>query len=306
MKRDFLILPIIIIAASFRWFYLLKLDLSFDISSFVLNLMTIITFYFFLTKTFNSVYMRILPAVFLAISPWHISLLQQGFLVNLYLSIFLLFFFLITKPLFSKSKALFSFSLILLLFIFSPVNIKQLFYFGISNQEIILMTDEQRREHGLQNFVVTTLHNKFSNYTFMVLNNYSNHFSAEILYLRGDRKQNIKPADVGLMYLFDFLFIIFGLIRVWKEPAKFQPYLIWLLLAPLPSSLIYDPFISLTSSTMIVPLTLISALGFSSLIKQISRINGKLGYLFFSVLFVVVLWDISHFLYQLGFKFMLK
>lgn len=303
MKKEILILPILFIALIFRLFYISKTGNPLELFPLILNMVSLFVFWLFLVERFNKNFFLIFSAsIFLAVSPWHTYLASEEITINLRLVVFLIIFWLLIKILYAYSKIIFLITLLFTLFILSPINIGQAIYGSIfSNQEIVWSTDEQRREHTDRNFVATVLHNKLTNYTAMALNNYSKHFSGQLLFLDGDLKQEKRVSEVGLIYIFDFFLLISGLISMIKKPQIFLPFLFLLILSPFPSSLIYDPQISLTAYTMVIPLSLISGVGFSSLIEHVLHQRKPFRYILLSFTLVFIIWDILRFLHQINF-----
>lgn len=303
MKKEILIFPVLFISAIFRLFYISQTGNSLQLLSLILNIVSLFIFWFLLIKRFEGNFFLIFSAViFLTVSPWHIYLASEGIAVNLMLVVFLIIFWLLIKVIYAYSKIIFLAALSIALFSLSPVNAGQAVYESIfSNREIVWSTEEQRREHTDSNLVAIVLHNKLTNYTAMVLNNYSKHFSGQLLFLDGDVKQEKRISEVGLIHIFDFFLLISGFICMIKKPQIFLPFLFLLILSPFPSSLIYDPQISLTAYTMVIPLSLISGAGLTFLMQYILRLKKPLYYILPVFILVFIIWDILRFLHQINF-----
>lgn len=125
-------------------------------------------------------------------------------------------------------------------------------------------------------------------------------FFGDYLFIVGDVSLNRKISDFGQMYLFDIAFLFMGLFAtVRKFNWRWGIVLLWLILAPINSALTFVPPDSLRSALMIVPLIIISSFGAITLFGLIHKYtDGLIRYSsIFTILFLMI-WDISHFLYQ--------
>lgn len=195
-------------------------------------------------------------ALFLAISPWYIFISKnQNYSLILFVSI--LGIYILVK--FIKKYLLLTTALFLILLNFFTISFKDI------TQVPVWLIDEQRREHGsFYNYPLVILeHNKAINYTMSFLDHYSQHFQGDFLFITGDVRSNFP-----LMYLFDFVFIIMAFLFIIKQPKGWGIIFIWLLAAPLPSALDFQPPNALSSFNMIVPLVLLSSFGVSGIINK--------------------------------------
>lgn len=130
-----------------------------------------------------------------------------------------------------------------------------------------LIVNEQIREDGISNspYIVTRIfHNKFSGYMTSFLKNYFSHFTYEFLFTDAGLPDRYRVAGVGLLYLFDIPFLIFG---TWVLLHKYRStsfiLLAWILIAPIGSALTYDDVPNLQRTLLIFPvLSCISGIGF--------------------------------------------
>ncbi|MBI2596819.1 hypothetical protein HYW41_01570 [Candidatus Daviesbacteria bacterium] len=303
MKKIFLILIILLISVLIRLYYLLQIDPVINISSFSLNIVSIVLFWLFINTIFKQrTLIHLFSTLFLSISPWHIFLSKEGFAVNLMLIIVLIIMTLLIKYLYQNSIIFFVSISICILFILFPSNFMQTTYRSIfQNPQLVWLTDEQIREHGSSSLILRVSHNKLTNYINVVFNNYSNHFSFQTLFLDGDLYQKNRISEMGLMYLFDSILISLGLVYIIKTSNDYKPIIIWLLIAPIPTALSNNLQISLTSYSMVIPLIIISGVGFYFCFAWISkRIKQPcLRYLVFFIIFLLISWDVSRFLHQI-------
>lgn len=110
-------------------------------------------------------------------------------------------------------------------------------------------------------------HNRSVEYGKVILENYLQNFSIDFLVLHGDRNPRHNMATMGQIYLAEAILFVIGLFSFWhKERRKLLFLLVWLLIAPIPTSIVDLPH-ALRSSFMIVPLVLIAALGLAAVIS---------------------------------------
>ncbi len=147
----------------------------------------------------------------------------------------------------------------------------------------IARVNEQRGEHqDLRSLPAVLLHNKPVNYTLAFLDNWSEHFGGEFLFLSGDEIQRSRVPDIGQMYLLDLLFLIVGGIGVIKvigdSPSRkasarrgWLVILWWLVIAPAAAALTFQSPHALRAHNMAIPLVVISAFGLVSLVDWLNR-----------------------------------
>jgi hypothetical protein len=147
---------------------------------------------------------------------------------------------------------------------------------------------------------VKLIHNKYVSYGIRFIDNYATHFSGEFLFMTGDSIQRNKVPETGVMYLFDILLLTCGvwwICRNWSKENKLIVY--WVLVAPIASALTFQSPNALRSQNMIIPLTIISAIGLNYLISL------RLHTTFYVLLATLVVWNFSRYLY-LYYGFMSK
>jgi len=87
------------------------------------------------------------------------------------------------------------------------------------------------------------LHNKFIVRLRMIKNHYLEHLSANFWYIYGDNSLRYFTGNMGMFYLLEFPFLVIGLYSLWTEKRKAAILSIgWILLAPIPASLVGKPF----------------------------------------------------------------
>lgn len=136
-------------------------------------------------------------------------------------------------------------------------------------------------------------HNKFVEYLVIIKSNYLKHLSTDFLFLEGDRNPRHNGANIGELYLIEFLFIIIGLVYFAKNDLRIFKFLgIWILLAPIPTALISGPH-ALRSSLMLTPLLIISGAGFYYLWEILS---DKKTMIFKILISAVLIFELIYFI----------
>lgn len=109
-------------------------------------------------------------------------------------------------------------------------------------------------------WLTRALHNKPVEYGLDFLRRYSSHFSPEFLFFAGDpNRPRYRVPDIGQLLWIEVPFLLVGL--YWVVKKRHWWILVWLLLAPIPSALTFETPSAIRSYLMILPLTLIIALG---------------------------------------------
>ncbi len=137
--------------------------------------------------------------------------------------------------------------------------------------------NEQRGEHGnFSGITAKLLHNKAVNYGLAFGNNWLKHYHGLFLFLSGDDIQRNKVPETGEMYLFDFLFLIVGVVVISKIISKEWKFIMWwLLIAPTASALTFQSPHALRSQNMVIPLVILSSFGFLSVLSWLKEIKNK-------------------------------
>ena len=196
-----------------------------------------------------------IAGLFMALSLWHISIVNN-FELNSLLLINTLGIYLIQRHVSKLTQIVAAIFLFLVFTIY--INPLEAINNGISNTQVpIWITDEQRREHdeNFNNSLIIVLHNKVVNYTLSYIQHYSLFLEGNFLFLEEK------------LYLIESVFILFALYIIVKKPKKWNSILLWLFIAPLFPALYLQPPNSEKSVGMLVPLTLISAFGFTAIIR---------------------------------------
>lgn len=141
---------------------------------------------------------------------------------------------------------------------------------------------EQRNKQADPNSIwVRLIYNRPINYSLKFLSNYFAHFSPSFLFLDGDVIQRNKIPGMGVLYFFDIILLPVGLVALLKRRES-NILLCWLLIAPIPAALTFQSPHALRAQNMIIPLTVINALGLAYLMQALGRLDkyiAQMGYL---------------------------
>jgi len=161
--------------------------------------------------------------------------------------------------------------------------------------------NEQRGEHNnFRSKPALILHNKAVNYTLAFLENWSEHYWGEFLFLSGDGIQRNKVPETGQMYLMDILFVVAGIVAISKNTKKWGVIIAWLVIAPSAAALTFQSPHALRGHNMVIPLVIISAGGLVYLSKHLhKRIKSKKILDFIFVIFVLIIsWNFLRYLHM--------
>ncbi len=139
------------------------------------------------------------------------------------------------------------------------------------------------------------MENKYRIIAYHFLQKYANHFSPDFLFFTGDPSYERIP-DTGELLLIEIILLPVGVLALFKRHflplALVVPF--WLLVAPISSTITTGATIN-RASLMILPLALISGLGFSFLIS----IRQKLKGLVLVLLLIGIIVSATYSLYQI-------
>jgi hypothetical protein len=134
-------------------------------------------------------------------------------------------------------------------------------------------------------------------YSIQFIKNYLTHFDGNWLFVNGDEIQRNKIPETGLQYFTDFILLFFGLIYLSKYLTNHQSQLtifLWLILAPLASALTFQVPHALRAQNMVIPFSVIIALGIYELLVS----NKLYRHLLLLLLLFTYLWQFSRYLHQ--------
>lgn len=123
--------------------------------------------------------------------------------------------------------------------------------------------NELRGDHGGNTSTSKFFHNKAVAYSINFIGHYLDHFSPNFLFISGDPIVRNKVPETGQFFLICSLFLVVGLLGLASKRFKDAKVLIiWIITAPLASSMTYQTPHAVRALSMVIPLTLIMAYGF--------------------------------------------
>lgn len=148
----------------------------------------------------------------------------------------------------------------------------------------IARINEQRGQHkDFASFTAILFHNKAVNYGLEFLENWTDHFSGEFLFLSGDNIERNKVPETGAIYLFDILFLAVAFFAIAKNKKSgsadrfgWGPILLWILFAPSAAALTFQTPHALRAQNMSVPLDIVSAYGLLVILGWLKKQNRNL------------------------------
>ncbi len=158
-----------------------------------------------------------------------------------------------------------------------------------------LRTNELRGEHGILNSLESVLiHNKITTLFPQFIGHYVDHFRPDFLFIRGDEVVRDKAPETGQFFLIQSVLLLAGITFLILKPVKDNKLiLIWVLTAPLASSMTFQTPNALRSLSLVIPLILIMSYGFYWLIKESKSI---LKYALIFIVSIFLIFETIHFL----------
>ena len=138
-----------------------------------------------------------------------------------------------------------------------------------------IQTIIRQGEESVSGLSYSLFHSEELNLKRSILGRWFNHFSTRFLFFEGDwQNSRHSSPNHGVLLLTDFIFLILGLVAIVKDKNKALIFiLLWLILAPLPAALSRDQVHAVRSLNMVIPLTVISAIGLTSILNFVSKFD---------------------------------
>lgn len=130
-----------------------------------------------------------------------------------------------------------------------------------TNKVIVELVNKERFASNLPEMWKRVLHNKLSVRVRLVSQNYLEHFSVNFWYIFGDSSLRYFLGNMGMFYLLEMPFFIYGLYSLYLEKKRLAIfYIIWVLVSPIPASLVGKPY-ALRSLSMLPPVLIFTSYG---------------------------------------------
>lgn len=119
--------------------------------------------------------------------------------------------------------------------------------------------------------IKTVFHNKIIYWARDIVYDYFDHFSVSFLYLFGDNSLRYSIGGMGLFYLVEFPFLLFGAHALFVTHKKaFWLVIIWVITAPIPAAIASHPFPT-RSMALLPPILIFTAAGFYYVLIAMKR-----------------------------------
>ncbi len=176
---------------------------------------------------------------------------------------------------------------------FNEVNI-----FGDPHVGLVLA--EQIRESGVMGIpalVTRVVHNKVIDYSLALVSNYLDYFSGQFLFIQGGLPIWYKVPSMGLIYLIELPFILFGAYYLLSSKDIYHKLpLIWLVLAPVTAAFTTDDIPNLQRAIVMFPIIdMIAVYGFIKLAEKFSGVTYKA---FIGIFALLLVCNFSYFSFQ--------
>lgn len=135
-------------------------------------------------------------------------------------------------------------------------------------------------------YISRLVHNKFTNDLSVFLDNYFDYFSGDFLFTKGGLPIWYSIPRMGLMYIVELPFLLFGIYLLLKSSNKMHKLpLLWLLTAPVVGAITMDDIPNINRSIIMIPaLEIIVATGFYRLIEIFNK--KKMFFIAIGILFL--------------------
>lgn len=145
------------------------------------------------------------------------------------------------------------------------------YWVRILDEGAISFLDQSRNNSNLPEIFTKLIYNRPSYFAFHFIVNYLKHLSVQFLVLSGGTNYQFSVPNMGLMYIIELPFLLFGFYKLLKKKIGWV-FLFWFLLAPIPSALTREAPHALRSIFMIGGLQAIVSYG---LIQFLNIIKSK-------------------------------
>lgn len=179
-------------------------------------------------------------------------------------------------------------------FLFSPqasLRFKEVNIF--SDIEVINRTNQQI-ENDRNVFWSKIIHNRRFTYGVEFIKHYFDNVSSDFLFIKGDGNPKFSTQDVGELYLWEFPFLIIGVLFLFKKKEGVWWLLpVWLFIGIIPAATARETPHALRIETTIPTFQLLVAYGILNLVKLLP----KYKYLYLGSLFIIIIFNFSYYIY---------
>jgi len=126
-------------------------------------------------------------------------------------------------------------------------------------------SEELLNNHGNTKLTNRVIHNRRVLYALSWMEKYTSHFNLNFLFIDGDEVPRSKNPDMGQLYLIELPFLLLGLYSLFNSKKYSKKLIIFLtsllLISPLASSLTFQAPSALRALPLVIPLSILIALG---------------------------------------------
>lgn len=171
------------------------------------------------------------------------------------------------------------------------------------NQNLITPLVDTNRKASLENPLKNIFINKGTVSLQIFFQKYLTAFSPEVLFVSGDSRGTYRFGYHGLFFLIDFVFIIIGLIGLFKKyPSQTKFLILLILISPLTTALSTVETSVINRSFLLLPLlTILTSFGVLTVYQFLSTTLKPI--LSFLILFLIILFSFINFFYFYFFRF---
>ncbi|TSC88561.1 MAG: Glycosyl transferase family 39 [Microgenomates group bacterium Gr01-1014_7] len=291
----------------------------------IIGVLSVLVIFYLTRILFKNDLTALISALFLAVSPYHLQFSRGLWEVNFALFFFMLgllmFYLALQKKGWLINISFLSFGLsilsyhsskivvpliVLLLCFFYFKDLRKLsknFYSGLLiflvfisllfiEPRLLGTARVKQTQLNLEDFEKTTIYKMTKNSNLAIgeifLKNYISHFTPQYLFLTGDQSPRNSVKTSGEFYKIDALFILVGLLYLLKLRSRVTLILLaWLLLSPVPASLVGGAPSATRAVFMMGSMHLLSAFGATKILK-LTRNKIKLLALFIILLILSI------------------
>jgi len=145
------------------------------------------------------------------------------------------------------------------------------YWVRIVDEGAISYLDQSRNNSALPEIVTKLVYNRPTYFIYNFIINYSKHFSLQFLALSGGSNYQFSLQNMGLIYLAELPFLLFGLAKLLKTKVGWV-FILWFIIAPIPSALTREAPHALRSIFMLGSIQVITAFG---LINAFNLLRNK-------------------------------
>ncbi len=122
-------------------------------------------------------------------------------------------------------------------------------------------------------------HNKPFNYLSDIVRRFFEHLDGRFLFLIGDQNPPFQIPGMGVLYLIDAIFIVIGIAYILKtSPSLFKFLGILVIISILPAAFTYVTPASNRTLTLLLPLAIVTAIGFTHTLYSIRKVRTFIAF----------------------------